>query len=546
VKTRIRSFILGSVSLLFACGYYNTMYNANQLFSDAEKAYARGDLQAARTAYQQSIEKAQANLERHPTSRWSDDARLLLARAHLQLGDAGAARVAFLQLLENNPDPRRKAAAQIYLGLLAAQIGDDSDALIALDAGLQDRNAEGDLIAMARLARAGIHYRAGRFDAAAADLRTVVDDAPAHIRAQAGLLDLRLALASSDSTRARSIWHALLRNAQSQRFLDSLNVLAVATASVFSARETDSMLSAIGSAPWPAAARDSLLLMQAELALQKGDTSLAITSAQRIVARSSGPFADQVRVRIARWKLAQVSGTEQLTGVRAELLPALSNDRARTLIQSINTVEVLLEHARATGQPLAMFAAGELARDDLAAPSLATELFLAYADIAPQSIWAPKAVLAALALQPAAESRLKPKLESYHDNPYWAVTRGEPADAEFTAAEEKLTAALQPLLLDAMRAAQLRDNSVVRAVAVIDSIRVVALADSTRAVCGVMLDSLGARGIRADSMRVACLRGDRARVGALIKIDTLLLRDTAKARLDSLNRPVRRDTFATR
>ena len=64
--------------------------------------------------------------------------------------------------------------------------------------------------------------------------------------------------------------------------------------------------------------------------------------------------------------------------------------------------------------------------------------------------------------------------------------------------------------------------------------------------CGVMLDSLGVRGIRADSMRAACLRGDRTRVSALIRIDTLLLRDTTKARLDSLNRTVRRDTFATR
>ena len=474
MKARVRYLVVGSITALCACGYYNTMYNANQLFGDAEKAFARGDLQAARTAYQQSIEKAQANLTRHPRSRWSDDARLLLARAHLQLGDAGAARVAFLELLDTNPDAERRAAAQIYLGLLAAQIGDDDDALTRLDAGLQVRDSDRDLIAIARLARAGIHYRARQFDAAAVDLRTVVDDGPAHLRAQAGLLELRLGLEAKDSVRVRTTWNALLRNPQSQRFLDSLNVLAIATASVFSARSTDSMLSAISSAPWPAPARDSLLLLQAELALQMGDTSLAIANAQRIVARSAGPFADHVRVRLARWKLAQVSGTEQLADVRAELLPALGNDRARTLIQGIKTLEVLMEHARATGQPLAMFAAGELARDDLGAPALAAELFLAYADIAPQSIRAPKAVLAALALQPAAESTLKPRLEAYHANPYWAVTRGEPVDAEFSAAEEKLTTALQPLLLDATRAALLRDNSVVRAVAVIDSIEVTA------------------------------------------------------------------------
>jgi hypothetical protein len=151
-----------------------------------------------------------------------------------------------------------------------------------------------------------------------------------------------------------------------------------------------------------------------------------------------------------------------------------------------------------------------------------------------------------MSVQPATEEQLKPRLESYRDNPYMAVLRGEPADTEFTLAEQKLTTALQPLIADATLAALTRENTVGRAVAVIDSIRIAARADSTRADCGVMLDSLGVRGIRADSMRVACLRGDRARVTALVKIDTLLLRDTTRAKVDTLNRPLRRDTIATR
>ncbi|MEX2282015.1 MAG: hypothetical protein WEE89_05990, partial [Gemmatimonadota bacterium] len=458
----------------------------------------------------------------------------------------GAARTAFLELLDANPDAKRRAAAQIYLGLLAAQVGDDRDAITRLDAGLQDRNAERDLIATARLARAGIHYRAKRFDAAATDLRAVRADAPAHLRAQGELLNLRVGLELVDTVQARESWNALLRNPQSERLLDSIRVLAAVTSTVFSPRSADLMLAAAASAPWRAAARDSLLMVRAELALLTGDTAQAIASAQRIAARSSGPLADAVRVRVAEWKLARASSTEQLADVRAELLPALANNRARALIQAIKTVDVLMEHARATGQPLGIFAAGELARDDLGAPGLAASLFLAYADIAPQSTWAPKAVLAAIAVQPATEQQLQGRLESYRDNPYMAVLRGESVDTEFTLAEQKLTTALQPLLAEATLAAQTRENTVGRAVAVIDSIRIAARADSTRAACGVMLDSLGVRGIRADSMRMACLRGDHARVTALVKIDTLLLRDSTKAKVDTLNRSFRRDTIATR
>jgi hypothetical protein len=57
----------------------------------------------------------------------------------------------------------------------------------------------------------------------------------------------------------------------------------------------------------------------------------------------------------------------------------------------------------------------------------------------------------------------------------------------------------------------------------------------------MLIDSLGIRGIRADSTRSACLRGDSTRVRFVIAADTVLLRDTT-ARADlpipSRGRPV--------
>jgi hypothetical protein len=60
-----------------------------QAFSDAEKARARGDTPAAETAYRGAIDRRTAAFET-PTSRWTDDALLLIARARFALANMPA------------------------------------------------------------------------------------------------------------------------------------------------------------------------------------------------------------------------------------------------------------------------------------------------------------------------------------------------------------------------------------------------------------------------------------------------------------------------
>ena len=73
------------------------------------------------------------------------------------------------------------------------------------------------------------------------------------------------------------------------------------------------------------------------------------------------------------------------------------------------------------------------------------------------------------------------------------------------------------------------------------------LADSMRLVCGTMLDSLALAGVRADSVRSACLRGDTAGVSAFLQIDTLLLRDSLADTMQvRLRGGAARDTFLLR
>ena len=527
---KIRSFCvvatLAALASTSACAYYNSMYNANRLFDEAEKAAARGELGTARTAWQNSIEKAATSVRRHPDSQWSDDARLLMARAHLQLGDAMAARRQLLELLQEKPDPERRAAAGLYLGIIDAEVADDESALTRLNAALESPPGAARLRAAAFMARARVHYRARDWNAARADVQAAHKAGVEALRTPATLLGLRVSLAAHDSLSARDAWTLLLRDPATQRWTDSLPSLAQATASTFSAAFARTALNLAADAPWRAPARDSLLLLRSALVLQSGDTASALAELDRMAAHTTGAMADESRVQSAQWRLARVTDLENLADIRATLLPAIADQRARSLIQALKTLDVLTAQSRAAGQPLALFAAAELARDELRAPKLAARLFLDYARQAPQTPWAAKALLAAGALDPERSDELRAQAERFEDSPYIALLAGRTdADASYQEAEERLSRTLQVLLSDAASAAAARETTVNRAAAAIDSVRLAAHLDSARVACGLMIDSLAVAGIRADSIRSACLRNDRPRVAVLLKADTLMLRD---------------------
>jgi hypothetical protein len=214
-------------------------------------------------------------------------------------------------------------------------------------------------------------------------------------------------------------------------------------------------------------------------------------------------------------------------------------------------VDALAGKALSSGQFVALFAAAEIARDDLGAHQLARKLFITYADVAPQTPWAPKALLAALALAPDADDApgLRDRLLQYASSPYVQATENG-ADAEaFESAEERLQRSLIALREEGAALALQQDVSVSRVVATLDSLRVVARMDSTRVSCGLLIDTLAVKGIRADSVRRACMRSDTLKVAEYLKIDTLLWRrglgdDAARRRpANQPKPPIRPDTI---
>jgi hypothetical protein len=507
----------GALALVMSgCAYYNALYNAERLFAQAERAEARGSTGEARFAYSQSIEKAAKSLRRSPEGRWSDDALYLIGRAHFALGDSEKAKVALEQI--DSGERALAAGALAYLGAAEHRLGNDSAAVQRLDESLRRGGGYGQIAAFAHLWRARARFALQDEERAWADL-----DAAASLRGPLALeARLEQAARAVALQRAEQLRYAVAGLAATTDGVaaDSLRTLLRAAAE-FDPALARELLGSVAAAPVMPDIRYAARLAAAEILLAGGDTAGAEAELQTIAGRGEGAPSHRARIHLARLRLAAASDLAELTEVRAILLPSVAHTEARSLMTTMQALLVLLDRARETGQPLALFTAAELARDQLHAPLMARNLFLGYAEVAPASTWTGKALLAALALHadgPEAGA-VRARLASL-DDPYVAALRGEADPASFTSAEERLNRIVLELRQHALNEGALRDPTVVRAVIELDSLRALAIADSMRVPCGALVDSLGLVGEVGDSVRAACLRRDTVRVDSLLSADT--------------------------
>ena len=514
--------------LIGGCAYYNALYNAERAFEEAERAAARGENSNALNEYGIAIEKAERSLKRDPDGRWSDDARFLIARAHFGRGDISAARPVLEQVLAESGDDGLKAGADAYLGAVDVHEGREEEGIERLSAALAAQPDPG-MQAFAHLWRGRARLALGK-DAGWQDLDTAAE-IPSPAGTAALLERATWAAQSDDFELARNSFAAIFARGETSRWSDSLRILTRRAVTHFGAARARELI-VPEQGPWIAADRDRMALFRVELAVLAGDTVGAMAEARAVAERATGQTADAARVALARLHLGAARETGDLNDIRSALLPAIANTEAQRLIRDIKALGVLLERAQG-GQPLALFAAAELARDELRSPRLARSLFQAYAALAPDAVYAPKAQLAANALAPAGEDVQAPRVAARDTtNVYIAAMYGGGGDG-FKVAEEHLQKALATLRADAARIADQRDASVRTTVAHLDSVRAVARRDSVSLSCGLMLDSLAIGGMRGDSIRAACIRGATLRMDSIIA-DSLYLRpaatDTARNR----------------
>jgi len=114
-----------------AISYFNTFYNAQRLFSEAEDAVIAAEKEyreipnqtrpfvvpaAARSKFTSSIEKNSKILSFYPDSKWVDDALLMIGKAYYYIEDDVRAQRKFFELSAKYPGSDQAVEGQLWLG----------------------------------------------------------------------------------------------------------------------------------------------------------------------------------------------------------------------------------------------------------------------------------------------------------------------------------------------------------------------------------------------------------------------------------------------
>ena len=409
-----------AAALLGGCVYYNGMYNTKRLAGSARKAERDGRAFEANNLWGQVVTRAESLVARHPDSKYVDealvlkgvalarlnqceaavaplgrvsllrgdaevaeDATLALGRCQLELGEPAVAEIMFARLVESR-DPVRAREARLLRGRALRMTGRHEEALAALEGSADPRAADERLLALAG---------ARRRDAALA------------------LADSMLA--AKDST-AR--WDTL--------------VVAVGREDPTTASALVDRLERRPDAPPPLRAR---LFLEDGLRLLPVDSARA--EARLRQAAEIGGAADpgeRARLRLTRLRLSRATSVADLPAIAKELdqriqaKSALAGE-AGELRESVGRIMGAGDagSSGAAQADLRLFLAAETARDSLAAPALAASLFRTIVEVTPDSPYAPKAILAGQALDPAWGEWATPLLEErYATSPYVAFLQG--------------------------------------------------------------------------------------------------------------------------
>jgi tetratricopeptide (TPR) repeat protein len=457
--------LLGATLPLSAgCAYFNALYNAQRLFEEAERLQRAGNHAEAGARYADVVEKARGSYQRDIRGEWADDALYLMGRADLRRGRLFEARSALERALAISEDPEIRDGASLYLGAVTSLAGEREQGLALLDRAMRDL-PPGPLRSEGHLWRGRVLLSMGMLEAGWKDLEDAVAGHEA-LRVSADLERVRWGLAHSDSARAREGARGLLAQSDGAASVDSLFVLVQRAREAWGAAQAASLLLGAEDAPWPADARDGAILARAALFAEAGAPEQAIRDGER-AAQGVGATAIRARIWLAGYELGRAQDVSRLDRVRSVLLPAVGSVGVLELLVGLRKVEMLVDEAQARGEAIALFAAGELARDELKAPLLAAALFQRYAEVEPASPWAGKALLAALAMLPDGPARetLRLRLEDERVGPYARVVAGQPVSAEeYERLEQTLRLALISVLSDvsaraAQRDAMVRDRS---------------------------------------------------------------------------------------
>ena len=390
------------VGVAAGCAYYNGLYNANRLMNQAETAQEQGRSGEARALYAQAAVKAESVAVRYPTSKWRDDALLLWGRG-LRRGGSCDEAVQPLQLaVDSSPDPTLRQRAALELGACRVVIG-EPDAAVRVLAPLLDAG-DSAVAAGAVLWKGRAELARGAYGAATEDLLRAPPDSAA--------FDLARAYGAADSAgAARGVLQAQLAARYDEgRWLPALDSLGARDGDA-AADLTDALAAR---ADLTAGERARLLLADGERWEARGELHRA--AGRYAAAGRAAPDSLEEGVAGARLVLVDLKRAEDpaqlpelLRRVReATRVGGEAARLARPAEGALQRAVWALEPPATPDDAVRLFGAAEALRDSLEAPKLAAALFWRIPQDHPTSFVAPKALLAAAALQPERAVAAKP------------------------------------------------------------------------------------------------------------------------------------------
>lgn len=426
-----RLMLVAVLVSLNGCAYYNGMYNANRLAGRAEKAERDGRTFDASNFWGQVVVKADSVLARHGDSKWADDARLLRGKALARLGRCEAAIPELARAQQELAEPPLREEAALELGRCRLQEDDAPGAEMALMEVQESADSGRRATARALLGRAKV--ASGDYAGALGLLATGTDSTVAGGRlvalAGAGHVDEARALADTliAAGGVAVPWGRFLRElgktdpVSASEYLDRIGKLGVDPAEA---------------AGWMLDDANRRMTSDREGALTR-----LHEAEQRAPGSDAGSRARELRLRLVLAAVPTLDSLEPaIAGLRGEADDVPMITAADGLLAAAELVRRTADSAltRPPRGDLMLFLAGELARDSLRAPGLAADLMRRVALDWPESPYAPKALLAVMALDQDGADAARSDLESlYGASPYVAVAQGI-TDSTYHALEDSL------------------------------------------------------------------------------------------------------------
>lgn len=170
--------LLVVLTAVSGCVYYNMFYHARKNFNEAEsrrKQLDRG--QSARgltTYYNTAIEKSNKVIDRHPNSKWYDDALFVNGVSNYYTENYVRAERRFREILANFPNSKYYKESRVYLAKTKLKL-DEIDAAMDLFSELYYESKEKEVKSEAALALGEYYFEQKKYDEAEKYFRALVD-----------------------------------------------------------------------------------------------------------------------------------------------------------------------------------------------------------------------------------------------------------------------------------------------------------------------------------------------------------------------------------